>query len=63
MPLYEYECQSCHTHSEVSQSIHDAALTVCDKCGGPLVRLIGATSFVLKGGGWYKDLYSKKPGD
>ena len=24
--------------------------------------VISASGFVLKGGGWYKDLYSRKPG-
>ncbi len=37
-------------------------MTKCEKCGGELVRVISASSFVLKGGGWYKDAYSKKPG-
>jgi predicted nucleic acid-binding Zn ribbon protein len=37
--------------------------TVCEACGGPLERLISPSGFILKGGGWYKDLYSsKKPG-
>ena len=31
----------------------------CPACREPkLERLISATSFQLKGGGWYKDLYS-----
>ena len=35
----------------------------CEACGGKLERLISTSGFVLKGGGWYKDLYSssKKP--
>jgi putative FmdB family regulatory protein len=44
---------------EAFQSIKDAALVDCPVCREPrLERLISATSFQLKGGGWYKDLYS-----
>ncbi len=59
MPTYEYRCQSCEHQMEAFQSIKDAALTDCPVCHQPkLDRLISATSFQLKGGGWYKDLYS-----
>jgi len=65
MPLYEYECQACGHHLEEQQKMADAALVTCPKCGkDELQRLISATSFHLKGGGWYKDLYSStKPGE
>jgi putative FmdB family regulatory protein len=44
---------------EAFQSIKDAPLQDCPACRQPqLERLISATSFQLKGGGWYKDLYS-----
>ena len=59
MPTYEYRCQACEHEMEAFQSIKDAALTDCPACREPkLERLISATSFQLKGGGWYKDLYS-----
>jgi len=59
MPTYEYRCQSCEHEMEAFQSIKDAPLTDCPACRQPkLERLISATSFQLKGGGWYKDLYS-----
>ena len=67
MPTYEYRCQSCQHELEAFQSIKDAPLTDCPACQErKLERLISATSFQLKGGGWYKDLYSssnsvKKP--
>jgi putative FmdB family regulatory protein len=64
MPTYEYRCQSCEQEMETFQSIKDAPLTDCPACHEPkLERLISATSFQLKGDGWYKDLYSssKKP--
>ena len=59
MPLYEYECQACGHQLEAQQRMADAALVTCPKCNkDELQKLISATSFHLKGGGWYKDLYS-----
>jgi putative FmdB family regulatory protein len=48
---------------EAFQSIKDAPLQECPQCKKlELERLISGAAFQLKGGGWYKDLYSKKPG-
>jgi putative FmdB family regulatory protein len=59
MPTYEYRCQACSHELEAFQSIKDAPLTNCPVCHQPrLERLISLTAFQLKGGGWYKDLYS-----
>ena len=63
MPIYEYECQACKKHFEYTQKIADAPMTRCEACGGALEKVISPSGFILKGGGWYKDLYSKKPGD
>src|SRR5204863_105915 len=38
---------------EVRQRISEPALTACEKCGGEVRRLLSATPFILKGGGWY----------
>jgi putative FmdB family regulatory protein len=63
MPIYEYECDKCKKRFEYTQSMSEAKKTVCEECGGGLERVISPSGFVLKGGGWYKDLYSstKKP--
>jgi len=58
MPLYEYECTTCHRRIEKIQKYSDAELTVCPHCGGRLERTITAAAFSFQGGGWYKDLYS-----
>lgn len=57
MPVYEYECRKCGDHLEVTQKMSDPALAECGKCGGSLKKLITATSFVLKGSGWYATDY------
>jgi len=59
MPTYEYKCEGCEHQFETIQSMKDEALSECPKCHGSLHRLIsGGSGFTLKGGGWYKDLYS-----
>jgi putative FmdB family regulatory protein len=63
MPIYEYECQKCKKVFEYTQGIKEPKKDTCEACGGSLERIISPSGFVLKGGGWYKDLYSssKKP--
>jgi putative FmdB family regulatory protein len=59
MPIYEYACDRCGHEFEAEQRITDDPLKSCPTCRGRKVRrLISRTSFVLKGGGWYSDLYS-----
>jgi putative FmdB family regulatory protein len=61
MPIYEYECQKCGERLESLQGLHDPALTECPSCGEPeLKRLMSASGFHLKGGGWYKNDYASK---
>lgn len=62
MPLYEYSCTKCHKNLEVMQKLAEAPLKKCPSCGGKLVKNLSATSFQLKGGGWYKDGYSSAVG-
>jgi putative FmdB family regulatory protein len=53
VPTYEYECPRCPRIFEVRQRISEPPLTTCDRCGGPIHRLLSAAPFILKGGGWY----------
>jgi putative FmdB family regulatory protein len=64
MPTYEYGCSTCGQEWEEMQRITAPATEVCPKCGKPTAhRLISAgTNFILKGGGWYSDLYSSTNG-
>ncbi len=59
MPIYEYECQKCGKTTTVLQKMSDKAPTDCEFCGekGSLVKKVSHSSFVLKGGGWFKDCY------
>jgi putative FmdB family regulatory protein len=61
MPVYEYECSACGHRFEEWQKINDKPVKVCPKCKARKVeRLISHTSFQLKGGGWYGDLYASQ---
>jgi putative FmdB family regulatory protein len=64
MPTYEYACSSCGNEWEEVQKISEAALQECPKCHQSTARRqISGGRFILKGGGWYADLYSSvKPG-
>lgn len=69
MPTYIYQCQESEGHGEFEafQSIKDPPVKICPKCieEGKLEgkclspkKLIAATSFILKGGGWANSGYS-----
>lgn len=57
MPIYEYECKKCGIF-EVHQKMVDEPLKTCPTCQHDVKKLISLSGFELKGGGWYKDLYS-----
>ena len=63
MPIYEYRCADCGHDFEALQKFSDDPITECPVCkAGNVKKRISATSFVLKGGGWYKDHYGLKSG-
>jgi len=61
MPTYEYKCKDCGKEFEVFKSIKDESLPACPECNSHNTsRLISATSFILKGSGWYMTDYGNK---
>ncbi len=62
MPIYEYKCEGCGETFEVIQKFADEPLTVHEKCGGHVHRLMSAPSFQFKGTGWYVTDYAKGSG-
>jgi len=54
MPFYDYECEKCHEKMEILQSPNDEPLKTCEKCGGPLHKIITNMTFHLYGSGFYK---------
>jgi putative FmdB family regulatory protein len=64
MPIYEYACSACGHQFEEWQKMSDKPIKVCPKCKAKKVeKMISATTFTLKGGGWYSDLYSSSKKD
>jgi len=59
VPIYEYECRKCGVF-DYEQSIADRPLARCPKCRSKVTKLISASAFHLKGGGWYSDGYDRK---
>lgn len=59
MPTYDYKCKACSHQFEHFQSMKDAPLRKCPKCGKPaLERLIGTGAAVIfKGSGFYQTDY------
>jgi putative FmdB family regulatory protein len=60
---YEYVCTACGHAWEAEQSISAAPLTDCPSCQAKSAKrqVSGGAGFILKGGGWYSDLYSSAP--
>jgi putative FmdB family regulatory protein len=63
VPLYEYQCKSCHTLMERIQKFSDPPLTTCPHCGGELEQLLSAPAVQFKGAGWYVTDYARKGGE
>ena len=64
MPTYDYHCSRCKDDFEVFQSMKDAPLNTCPKCGkkGWVKRQIGGGSgLIFKGTGFYITDYKNKP--
>ncbi|WP_019217047.1 FmdB family zinc ribbon protein [Legionella tunisiensis] len=61
MPIYEYECTSCHHQFDLMQKISDTPAKQCPRClENTAVRLVSAAGFQLKGTGWYATDFKNK---
>jgi putative FmdB family regulatory protein len=60
---YEYVCTECGHEWEAEQRISESALSDCPSCKRSTAKRLvtGGMGFVLKGSGWYSDLYGLKP--
>ena len=59
MPLYEYKCDNCGEVFEVMQKFADEPLTLHEKCGGAVHRLLSTPALQFKGSGWYVTDYGR----
>lgn len=64
MPTYDFVCTKCGSNFEAFQSMKDAPLTTCLRCGkkGGVKRQIGGgAGLIFKGTGFYITDYKSKP--
>ena len=63
MPIYEYRCGQCsHQFEKLVRAQGTRAR--CPECDSERVtKLVSSGGFILKGGGWYADGYSKGGSD
>ena len=61
MPTYTAKCQKCETEFEYQASILHEEAPPCIKCQSTADKIWTSPEggFILKGGGWAKDGYSK----
>lgn len=61
--IYEYKCNDCDHQFEVWAKVSDPAPSECPSCkSAQLEKVIFATNFALKGGGWYAQGYGSGDG-
>lgn len=53
MPFYDYQCEKCEDTFEVLQKVSDEPLTKCEKCEGPLQKVMNNMTFHLYGPGFH----------
>lgn len=55
MPLYEYLCETCHTHFEVRRHFSDIGVPACPHCNGTgkVRKVFSMPAIVFKGSGFY----------
>jgi putative FmdB family regulatory protein len=61
VPIYEYKCENGHVF-DVIQRMSDEALSECQECGAPAVRVLHSPAVHFKGSGFYNTDYGKKKG-
>jgi len=58
VPIYEFVCENCGRIVERLQKVSESASRSVPRVRRQDGEIMSRNSFQLKGGGWYKDLYS-----
>jgi len=53
VPTYDYRCRDCGHVIEIIHSILDDGPEACERCRGPLVRVLHPTGVIFRGSGFY----------
>ena len=59
MPTYGYRCTKCKHTFEIFQKMTDEPIAVCEKCDGPVKRILFPVGIVFKGSGFHVNDYRK----
>jgi putative FmdB family regulatory protein len=67
MPIYEYAavgkgCPHCETHFDVLQSLREAPLDRCPRCGAAVARVLTAPNVIAGGAHLLKESHLEKHG-
>jgi putative FmdB family regulatory protein len=62
MPTYGYQCKKCGHQFEVVQSFTAPPIKKCEKCGGPVSKLIFPVGIAFKGSGFHINDYAGSGG-
>jgi putative FmdB family regulatory protein len=62
VPIYEYQCDDCGDSFEIMQKMSEDPLVRCEKCGGPLRKVLHPVAIHFKGSGFYTTDYGKGSG-
>ncbi|MGH2462811.1 MAG: FmdB family zinc ribbon protein [Candidatus Limnocylindria bacterium] len=60
MPTYDYRCRDCGHTIEIIHSILEDGPEVCERCRGPMQRVLHPTGVIFRGSGFYAT-DSRKP--
>jgi len=56
MPIFDFKCKKCGYLFEKTVRTADTVPPDCPKCNEPdTTKLIGASTFILKGENWFKN--------
>ena len=53
MPIYEYECEKCHSRFELKRSFGEDGDVNCPECRGKACRIFTSVPVIFKGSGFY----------
>ena len=53
VPTYDYRCRDCGHEIEIIHSILEDGPDACDRCRGPLVRVLHPAGVIFRGSGFY----------
>lgn len=59
MPIYEYRCSDCGAVFEVFQKFADDPVEVCERCSGPVTKVLHPVAIHFKGSGFYTTDYGR----